>query len=220
MSLLSKQHFSLIRSIRIQWKTAFATKKFLLCFSLTVLYLVGLIIFQGHFLPFVNHRQGTKLNSIFLQYLPSFDFSVEIFTIIYASLLITIWYVLDKPKQFLRFLVTAALMYTLRSITLYLVPLEPPAGCIPLADPFITRLAYHGEVITKDLFFSGHTALMFIFILVVRKRYVEIGLCAGLIAVIIMLLFQHAHYLIDIAGAFIAVPLCWVTSRYLLPYRV
>jgi hypothetical protein len=41
-------------------------------------------------------------------------------------------------------------------------------------------------------------------------------LAITLIAVMVMLLFQHVHYSIDIAGALIITPACWLLSKLLL----
>lgn len=200
------------------WRQALKEKKFILSLAITLIYLIILAIFTGRFLPYINARPGTQLHNLWIEYLPAYDLSSAIFVVIYLSLLATLLYVLNKPKAFLRFLAAMALMYTFRNIALYFVPLEPPVGCIPLTDPLVKWLAYGGQSITKDLFFSGHTACLFICVLVVRKKYLEIALCVALIAVAVMLIFQHAHYFIDIAGAFLITPICWVLSGRILPF--
>lgn len=205
-----------IRSVISQWKKASAQKQFVRLMLASLIYIGGLVVFMRYFLPYVDQRPGRQLHNLWIEHLPAIDLSPVIFAVIYLSLLLTLIYVLNKPHLFLRLLVTLAIMYTLRAISLYLVPLEPPAGCIPLVDPVITWLIDDKKVVVKDLFFSGHTACLFICILVVRKRYAEIVLCCALVAVIVMLLFQHAHYFIDIAGAFLITPICWIMSGWIL----
>lgn len=212
------KNFSFTHSIAVQWRKAFKKKRFVLYFSITLCYLVALTWFMSYFLPFINLRKGTQLRNLWIEYLPAFDLSIAIFSVIYISLLLTLLYTLNKPTVLLRLLVTLAIMYSLHCLTIYLVPLEPPLGYIPLTDPVIKWLANNGKIITKDLFFSGYTGFLFTCILVVRKKYLEIGLCMALVAVVIMLIFQHAHYFIDIGGAFVITPFCWVISGKILPF--
>jgi hypothetical protein len=95
-----------------------------------------------------------------------------------------------------------------------LVPLSPPIGFIPLTDPLSG--AFYGEAnITKDLFFSGHTAtLMTIFLCLRGKIDRLIGLLA-VVTIAILLLIQHIHYTIDILAAPVIVYLVYsLTKRF------
>jgi hypothetical protein len=85
---------------------------------------------------------------------------------------------------------------------MYLVPLNPPPGMIPLGDPFVEYFGT-GRLLTKDLFFSGHTATIFLFYLVSdparRGLKIIFLICTVLVAVFVLL--QHVHYTIDVASA-------------------
>lgn len=210
----SEQHSAV--SISLQWKHATAEKRFFTWLIITPAYLIFLVGFLNWFLPYINQRHGIVLPDPLLSALPPVDLSQWIFSILYLSVFTTFIYLLGHPERFLRTLITVALVYSLRILTLYLVPLDPPAGCVPLADPLMVHLTYNGVIITKDLFFSGHTACMLILVLAVQKKALKILMAAGLIAVIIMLLFQHAHYTIDIMGAIVFTPACWKISRRIL----
>jgi hypothetical protein len=181
----------------------------------SVLYLSAMVVFLNYFLPYINRRQGVMLADPLLQWLPAADLSPWIFGVIYVSMAVTLLWLLDKPALMLRTLMTAALIYSLRILTLYFVPLAPPAGCVPLSDPFILHFAYGGVCITRDLFFSGHTACMFILVLAAGRRPLRLALVAAMAAVVVMLLIQHAHYSIDILGALAFTPVCWKMSGWL-----
>jgi hypothetical protein len=71
---------------------------------------------------------------------------------------------------------------------------------IPLSDPFAEYFTA-GSVMTKDLFFSGHTATLFFLFLITEKKILRyIFLCATM-AVAILVLAQHVHYTIDVFAA-------------------
>ncbi|MNT60082.1 hypothetical protein D3C72_1976390 [compost metagenome] len=99
-----------------------------------------------------------------------------------------------------------------RIITISLVPLDPPTDIVHLSDP-CSIFFYHANVITKDLFFSGHTATVFLVALCLeRKRDKMIAYVAsGIIAV--LLLIQHVHYTIDIIAAPFFMWICWYLGK-------
>ncbi|MCK7522598.1 MAG: hypothetical protein MZV64_35395 [Ignavibacteriales bacterium] len=71
---------------------------------------------------------------------------------------------------------------------------------IILNDPFV-ELFGTGQTLTKDLFFSGHTATLFIFISCFRKENYQDNFLTSTIAVAIAVLLQHVHYTIDVFAA-------------------
>jgi hypothetical protein len=82
------------------------------------------------------------------------------------------------------------------------VALNPPAGLVDLHDP-LAEIFIYGEnmAITKDLFFSGHTATMVFvcfFLPTAKERRIAIALSVVLVC---LLLLQHVHYSLDIAAA-------------------
>lgn len=206
-------HRPFIVSPALNWKEAWSDRGFSLVLSLTLAYLAGMVVFLNRFLPYINRRDGILLHDPILARIPPHDLSYWIFSVIYLSILAAVVFLITKPGLVMRGLITLALVYTLRIITLYFVPLDPPAGCVPLADPFILHFAYGGVLITRDLFFSGHTACMLTLALAVRRGVLKGFLFAALVAVIALLLIQHAHYTIDILGALVVTPLCWSASK-------
>jgi len=89
-------------------------------------------------------------------------------------------------------------------LSIYLTPLDPPATLIAIKDP-LTSITYGGKDVfmTKDLFFSGHTSNMLMLALCFEKRNDRlIGFLAA-VSVGVLVLFQHAHYTIDVVAAFL-----------------
>lgn len=92
---------------------------------------------------------------------PFKNVSYPIFSIIYCTIIYLIIRLLATPKTFVWFAWAFNLETAFRFLTIYLVALNPPLGIVDLHDPLATLFIY-GEnmAITKDLFFSGHTATM------------------------------------------------------------
>ena len=85
-------------------------------------------------------------------------------------------------------------------LAMYLTPLEPPIGTLNLQDPLVF-IAGTGSVITKDLFFSGHTSMLFLLFLTAQNKILKYIFLILLFVVPILLLLQKAHYSIDILAA-------------------
>lgn len=92
---------------------------------------------------------------------------------------------------------TYTLMVLFRIVAMYLVPLDPPEGCIDLQDPVVFVLGT-GQKVVKDLFFSGHTATAFMLFLVAKNKYLKSYFLAATFIVGISVILQKAHYTIDV----------------------
>jgi hypothetical protein len=102
----------------------------------------------------------------------------------------------------------------MRFISIYFVALNPPQGLVGLHDP-IAELFIYGDTlpITKDLFFSGHTATMVFVCYYLRgiERRIALVLTGILVC---LLLIQHVHYTWDILAAPIAtLASIWIAKR-------
>jgi hypothetical protein len=198
------------------WKAALGSRRYGYWLGGTIAYLVLLMGFLNWFFPFIETRPGILITDPLLARLPARDVSVWIFPVLYGTLAVTLAYLSTRPRVLLQALVAFALVHSFRICTLYWLPLDAPAGCIPLADPLVRHLAYDGKIITRDLFFSGHTATLCIAWLAVRPRSLKWILGPALLVVMGLLLVQHAHYLIDIVAALIISPAGWLLARRLL----
>ncbi|HVV54325.1 MAG TPA: phosphatase PAP2-related protein [Mucilaginibacter sp.] len=152
------------------------------------------------FFNMIEKRSGSVLNDRVLAAIAPHDVSWAIFTIIWGVGLYALWRGIQKPSIYITYIWSLIFVCILRIITISLVPLDPPKGLVILTDP-LTAVFYGRSTITKDLFFSGHTSVLFlIFLCLERKIDKIIGLVATTI-VAVLLLVQHAHYTVDIVAA-------------------
>ena len=123
------------------------------------------------------------------------------------------------PRLFARYTVTAGLVSLARGGTLLLTGLGPPdpatagpgiSGRPPL-DAFLALLSpwqvfakdAMAAYLTKDLFFSGHTATTFLLALYLwRFPKVRPLAVLGHALVVLSVLFSHLHYGIDVVGGY------------------
>ena len=162
-------------------------------------------------------RTGVQLKDFVLQRIPPMDFSTLTFTLTYAALVSFLIYTINKPRLFILWMQAYCLLIIMRTLAIFFVSLEPPAGMILLQDPvtilFMSRPG--GGYIVKDLFFSGHISAIVLFILVASNRKVKWFLGILAISVSILLLVQHVHYTIDIIAAPLFSLLAYKGSRFI-----
>lgn len=180
--------------------------------------IVGLILISFILLtlPFfyqaIEQRNGIKFNDYLLQWLPAYDLSVYIFIIIWSMTLLTFSRFKKDPNIFLTFLWGFILINLSRFVSIGLIPLNPPVNLIAIDDP-ISNHFYGPKFITKDLFFSGHTAAMFLMFLCLKKRSDKVLALLATIIIGIAMLFQHVHYTIDVVLAPVITYFIWVASK-------
>lgn len=179
------------RTLRFQFLGSFILLLFLL-FSLT------------QFLDYVENRAGIVLYDPLLELFNPVDLTWLTFFVLYSSIITVIIRVRLKPDLILLGVQTYFLMVIFRIICMYLVPLDPPSQMILLKDPLVEIIGGTGKTLTRDLFFSGHTATMFILYLIAKEeRYMGQILLLGTIIVGLLVLIQHVHYTIDVLAAII-----------------
>ena len=167
---------------------------------ISVPFVAAILIIFPQFLQFVEARQGVVFTDPILVLFNPIDLTWLTFGLIYLSILIIIFSLAKKPERLLFTLQCYGLMVFFRLIVMYLLPLEAPATLIPLNDPFVQLLGT-GEILTKDLFFSGHTATLFLLFLITEKRVIKIIFLASTLLVGIAVMLQHVHYVVDVAVA-------------------
>jgi hypothetical protein len=124
----------------------------------------------------------------------------------------------SEPRRWARYMVTGGLVSLARGATIALTGLGPPdplhAGpglggrsalraWLDLVSPW--AVFAHGSAqayLTKDLFFSGHTATTFLLLLYLWRRpalrWVAVGAHVFVVATVLL---SRLHYAIDVAGA-------------------
>ena len=210
------KRYRLFSPAKQEWVHAFSIKGFFTRLVVAFIMVPSLLIFLKYYFQYLETRDGTVLNDWLLERLFPENFSAHIFGLLYLSVFIGFLYLFTKPFILLRVLETAFIVFSIRIFTLYLVKLNPPAGIIPLTDPIANYFGYGGPLITKDLFFSGHTACILILFLAVKNRWLKMFFLIASIAIMAMLLWQHVHYSVDILGALFFTVSGWkITGRYL-----
>ncbi len=191
------------KSLALKWRNAWAIHSFKIKTIIASVLLSLILISFPRFFAIIELRKGIYLEDAVLKFLPSINFSIPIFIIIWSTALLLINRMLKSPDLFLQFLISFLLLSITRIITISLFPLEAPSGLIAIKDP-ISSLFYGGKevFITKDLFYSGHTATQFLMFLSFSKKSDKIitGISSVLIALLV--LFQHVHYTIDVLASF------------------
>jgi hypothetical protein len=161
-----------------------------------------------------KRTDGVVLHDWILAHLPSHDLSVPIFILIWSMGLLMMWRALYNPRVCITYIWTLNFVCIARFVTISLVKLNPPMGLVPLIDP--STSAFYGHTfITKDLFFSGHTATMVLVYLHLQKRTDKIIALVAALLLVIMLLIQHIHYTIDVLAAPVIVYGCWRLAKWL-----
>ena len=184
----------------MNWKEFLTDKKKQKELIISIPFLAAILIIFPQFLQFVEARQGVVFTDPILVLFNPIDLTWLTFGLIYLSIIITIFSLAKKPERLLFTLQCYGLMVFFRLIVMYLLPLEAPATLISLNDPFVQLLGT-GEILTKDLFFSGHTATLFLLFLIMEKRITKILFLTSTILVGIAVLLQHVHYAVDVAAA-------------------
>ena len=182
------------------WAVAWRDRSFRLRLALTVPALVAVLALLARFLTFAEARLGTVLPDPILALLPPRDLTWLTFSLIYLGLAFGVARLATEPRALVVALQAYILMVIFRIAAMWVTPLEAPPGMIPLHDPLV-RLFGPGKLLTKDLFFSGHTSTLFLLALAVpgRRSKALFLFCTAVVAVCV--LWQHVHYTIDVLVA-------------------
>jgi hypothetical protein len=188
--------------LKQSWKAAFEDQTFTLKFVGALAVFLIFPFKADDYFQWIQLREGTQWNDPILNTIPALNVSYPIFGIIYLSVIYLLFRLLHDPKRFLWFAWAFNLETAFRFATIYFVALNPPAGLVDLHDP-LAEIFIYGEnmAITKDLFFSGHTATMVFvcfYLPSTKERWWAILLSLLLVN---LLLIQHVHYSLDILAA-------------------
>jgi membrane-associated phospholipid phosphatase len=192
----------------MNWKEFLEVKKNKIDLAITLLWLITILVTLTNFLNFVEKRQGVVLPDPILSLFNPINLTWIIFALIYISIIIGVATLFKDPKRLIFTLQLYTLMVTVRIIAMYLVPLDPPLKMITLNDPFVQFFGT-GQTLTKDLFFSGHTATLFILFLVSENRKFKLVFLITTIAIAVLVLLQHVHYSIDVFAAIFFTYACY-----------
>lgn len=186
--------------IKLIWRQKLLEKKFRNYFFISAIILLITLLSLAKFLVYNENRIGFAFNDPLLSLFKPIDVTWLTFAIIYLSLLVVLFYLTYHPVDFLIALQSYSIIAFLRLTTIFLLPLKAPDSIIPLKDPFVEFFG-EGNTFLNDLFFSGHTATIFIFFLVVKDKKLKLIFLFATITVAACVLIQHVHYTIDVLAA-------------------
>lgn len=204
-----------------EWKDELRNKSFRLkLFLVPGLFIIYSAITQrlGNY---IEMRKGVRLDDKLLTFFPSFDFSTLIFLLLYTSLITLVLTHLSKPKVVIRVLEMHLMVAIARQACILLFALEPPAGMIVLRDAFLENTVYpHHSPLTKDLFFSGHVASVWIYFLCAQRKYMKMYLGCAVFLMSFMVLSMRIHYTYDVYGAFFFTTLIYFAPAWYREYAL
>ena len=151
-----------------------------------------------------DHNLGVFNDPFFLS--NPIDFSIPIFLMTYGSMFFFFFYNANKPSVIIKLFQVVVILLFLRAITLYFFRFDSDPNMIILKDPFLNTFIYQlnentGLYNQHDLFFSGHTANLFLVsILYSEKRFKYFFLLITFL-IATFLVLQRAHYSIDVLFA-------------------
>ena len=187
--------------MKTYWKTYWSNKNNRTVFIFTFAILAIVLFYFLRFLIFNENRKGVVFNDPVLSLFSPVDLSGIIFTITYPIASFGVAIALQKPELFVKLIQVYTILTLLRMFTLYSVALEPPLAIIPLRDALLESTFYTGRENLKDLFFSGHVSILFVFAFVFTNKKLKLLFTLAAIIVGALVLIQHVHYSIDVIAA-------------------
>ena len=158
-------------------------------------------------------KGGVALNDWVLNRLPAEDVSKAITFFMSSVIVLFLIRTVTNPAMFITALIAYVIILIFRIITIAITHLQAPAELVALHDP-VSNLVYGTRFITRDLFFSGHIATVFLIYLNLYKRVDKYYLLFVVFSVGLLLLLQHVHYTVDIVCAPIfALGGFWLSKR-------
>ncbi len=202
----------------IRWNELIKDDSLRLKLYVGIILVLGVLISFPFFFQHIEMREGEVLNDYVLGWLTARDVSLPIFGIIWATTALFLIRSVQSPYLFLTFMYGFILLSVSRFITIYMVPLNPPDDLIPLIDP-ISNSFYGKSYVTKDLFYSGHTATQCLFFLCFRRKIDRLMALLCTIAMGILVLIQHVHYTIDVIAAPVFTMICFFVAKKIVNSR-
>ena len=180
----------------------------------SVLFFITILTLLRSFAGWLEMRSGAVVSDPILAWFDPINVAPVTFLLVYGAIGFMFYSLRNDFPVILAGVRAYSVLLIMRMVTIYCLPLDPPATLIPLKDPIVEFFAT-GNLITKDLFFSGHTAspLLYSFFVKSKSAKITLWIFTGLIAACVLI--QHVHYTIDVLAApFFAYGVVCI-SRYL-----
>jgi hypothetical protein len=182
------------------WSEQWRSNRFRIELLVTVFLTVAALATLANFLNWVETRPGVVFPDPILSLFPPVDLTWLTFALIYVGLISGIGFLTRHPRAMLVAFQSYVLMVAIRISAMYVLPLAPPPTAIPLLDPTVQYLGT-GKLLTKDLFFSGHTSTLFLLFLTAQGKGLRMVFLFCTVAVGIAVLLQHVHWTVDVLVA-------------------
>jgi len=178
-------------------------------FGIPVLAALCLTVF-----PIIQRRHGVVLDDPLLPLFRPVNMDWPTFAILYSAVFLGLTAAARDPRRVFATLQVFLVVQFIRVFTLCITPLDPPAGTVPLRDPFL--YSFMKDVYTKDLFYSGHTATCFLLLLLAQKRWLRWYLGLATAGTAYCVLAAHVHYTLDVLAA---LPFTYAAYRIVMRFR-
>lgn len=183
------------------WREHLSERNARAVFVVTLVALGISLYSYSRFISVIEQRQGVVFYDPILHAITPVDLTWLIFVVLYGGVIAATILLWSDPPRLLRAMRAYTILIGIRVACMALLPLDPPEGMIPLADPLVTFVAGHSTSFSRDLFFSGHTSLMCLLTFMMPTRisravFAMLTLFIGLAVVV-----QHVHYTIDVVVA-------------------
>lgn len=183
------------------WREVLGERTGLRLLATTIIAVAFTLYGYSIFLGMVERRSGVVLADPLLAAFPAYDLTWPIFVIIYGSLVVAVVVLMRDPLRLILALRAYVALVIIRMLCMWVVPLEPPLGMIPLVDPLVQSVTGAHEALSRDLFFSGHTSILTLLACVMPQRRLQILFIVLASMMGCFMLLQHVHYTIDVLVA-------------------
>lgn len=167
----------------------------------SLLFLLLVAFLFNRFLAWNETREGLHFDDPFFRLYKAKDYSWAIMLPLYAAIVFFIYYFRHQPLKLTRLATAYALAITFRMVTLYFLPFYADSDAVKLYDLILNNFVYPDNYVARDLFFSGHAALMLLMMWTMPKGNLR-GIYLGVTVVVsAFLVLQKVHFSIDILAA-------------------
>lgn len=173
--------------------------RWIFVFSVLLVFFVGILF--SRFLAWNELRPGLVFVDPIFAYYTAKDFSYLISFFTYGSLFLFLFSYAKNLSLLSCFVFAYTGVLLLRFITLFFFPLYVDPWSLYLHDVFLDTFVYAFGGIQRDLFFSGHVALLSLFLFFSKTPWLRYIFTAVTLLVAAMLLLQKVHFSIDILFA-------------------
>lgn len=155
----------------------------------------------NRFLDWNEHRPGIFFQDPFFVLFKGMDCSLITFILLYTSIGS---FLFIHRKDFHRLSLLAfsyAAVIILRMISLWILPFYADLDAVKLDDPFLNTFIYPGNYVARDLFFSGHVAILVLLVLYSENKKWRWFYSLMSVLVGITVVLQKVHFSIDVVAA-------------------